>query len=200
MSEEQTTQSVVDEPKVAALPDTEATSARQDDDLDTLLAQFDESKPAPSASAKPEQVDAANDTQVANQTVLDEAKFIRSERFKKDMDTTIKEVRGDLPEDFFDGQFIQAWIDSQAMKDPRLGNAWSDRHKDPQKFKQVVGALGKEFAKKYGKLPDKNATEDREAVTAAVRGASTRAPEGKAPDFSRMTDGEFAKEWEKVSG
>lgn len=201
MSEEQTTQAVVDETKAPALPGAEATSARTDDDLDSLLAQFDEGKPAPSEPAKPATAaPAADDQKVANETVLNEAKFIRQQRFQQDMQATIKDVRGDLPSDLYDDDFVQAWIDARATKDPRLANAWVNRDADPKKFGQVKAALGKEFAKKYGRLPDRQATEDREAVTAAVRGASTKAPEGKAPDYSKMTDAQFAAEKARVMG
>lgn len=199
MSEENT-QPVVDETKVTAPPVTEATSARTDDDLDTLLAEFDKGNekspdPAQPATAAP----AATDQAVANETVLSEAKFIRQERFQKDMDDTIKKVRGDLPEELFDGPLVQAWIDSQATRDARLAQAWANRHADPKKFGQVVTELGKRFSK-YGKLPDKQATEDREAVTAAVRGASTRAPEGKAPNYAGMTNADFAAEKDRAFG
>jgi hypothetical protein len=60
--------------------------------------------------------------------------------------------------------------------------------------------LGKSFAKKFSKMPDKQATEDRETVAAAVRGASTRAPEGKAPNFAAMSDNDFQAEKDKLFG
>lgn len=201
MSEDQTTQAVVDETKVAAVPATEATSARTDDDLDTLLSQYDEGAPKPSEPAKPATAaPAADDQAVANETVLNEAKFIRQQRFQQDMKATIHDVRGDLPADLYDDDFVQAWIDAQAAKDARLATAWVNRAADPKKFGQVKAALGKEFAKRYNRIPDKQATEDREAVTAAVRGASTSAPSGKAPDYSKMTDAQFAAEKAKVMG
>jgi len=201
MSEDQTTQAAVDETKVSAVPDTEATGARTDDDLDKLLAEFDGSKPSSPEPAKPEpRAEAADDVKVATDEVLRARDEIRQDRFKRDMNDTIDKVRGDLPADFYDNTFMQAWIDAKASSDPRLAQAWVQRHENPQKFKQVVGALGKEFAKKYGKLPDRQATEDREAVTAAVRGASTKAPEGKAPDFAAMTPAAFQAEKDKLFG
>jgi hypothetical protein len=197
---EDNTQAVVDETKGAAQPAPAETSARTDDDLDTLLNEFDAAKPAATSTAQPEpRVEAAPD-KVANDTVLKEAEFIRSERFKRDIGETVKEVRGDLPADLYDDQLVQAWIDSRAMSDPRLGRAWAERYENPQAFARVKTALGKEFAKKYGRFPDKQATEDRDAVTAAVRGASTRAPEGKAPDYARMTPAEFQAEKDRLLG
>lgn len=200
MSEEQTTQAVVDETKAPAQQGAEATSARTtDDDLDALLNEFDQGQSTTSEPAKPAAAaPAANDQAIANETVLNEAKFIRQQRFQQDMQSTVKDVRGDLPADLYDDDFVQAWIDAQATKDPRLANAWVNRSADPKKFGQVKAALGKEFAKRYGRIPDKQATEDREAVTAAVRGSSTRAPEGKAPDYSAMTDSQLQAEKDRL--
>lgn len=203
MSEEQTTQTAVDTTKTPAEPGVAADGARTDgDDLDKLLSEFDSgtTRPAPEP-AKPEQMGAADpDFKAAKDEVLTARDEIRQERFKKDMQATVAEVRGDMPADFFDDRFVQAWIDTRAQDDPRLSQAWVNRHSNPQQFKRVVSALGKEFSKKYGKLPDKQATEDRDAVTAAVRGASTRAPEGKAPDMSRMSPQEFQAEKDRLFG
>lgn len=195
-------QAVVDETKGAASPAPEVTNARDGDDLDTILKEFEE-RPEASKTAQPEkpaETTTTNDVNAANETVLNEAKFIREQRFKTDMEATIKDVRGDLPSDLYDDDFMRAWIDTQANKDPRLAQAWVNRHADPKKFGQVSAALGKEFAKRYGKLPDKAATEDREAVTAAVRGASTSAPPAKAPDFAAMTPGEFQAAKDRMFG
>ena len=43
-------------------------------------------------------------------------------------------------------------------------------------------------------FPDKEATENRAAVSAAVRGASNPAPIERPLNYGAMTDGEFAKE------
>lgn len=201
MSEE-TQQAVVDETIGAAQPAPEGTNARDGDDLDTILKEFEE-RPAPSTTAQPEKpadTPTTNDVNAANETVLSEANFIREQRFKADMEATIKDVRGDLPADLYDDDFLQSWIDTQAKKDPRLATAWVNRNTDPKKFGQVKAALGREFAKRYGKIPDQVATEDRAAVTAAVRGASTPAPAGKAPDYASMSPSDFEKEWDKVGG
>lgn len=198
-----TTQAAVDDTKASAKPDAAVDSARNDgDELDKLLAEFDDSKPkAPPEPAKPEpKAGEADDLKAAKDEVLSARDEIRQERFKKDMGETIAEVRGDLPTDYFDDHFVQAYIDSRAAADPRLSKAWVERHSNPQAFKRVKGALAREFASKYGKLPDKQATEDREAVTAAVRGASTRAPEGKAPDYAGMSNAEFREAHKKDYG
>jgi len=194
------TQTAVDaETNAPAEPAAAVTDARTDgDDLDKLLAEYDESKPKPdAASTQPEQ-NAGTDTSKPqpDPAIAQVQQFI----FRQDMNKTIGSVRGDLPADFFDDQFVESWINARAGEDPRLGQAWLNRHTNPKQFEKVVSGLGREFAKKYGKFPDKGATEDREAVTAAVRGASTRAPEAPPPDMGRMSDAEFQAAKDRMFG
>jgi hypothetical protein len=201
MSEDQTTQTAVDTTKTPAVPGAEVAGARNDgDDLDKLLADFDDSKKAPPEPAKPEPTGADHDLKA----VLDEVRGLRTERqqetFRKDMDTTVKDVRGNLDPEFFDDVFVESWMDAQARQDPRLAQAWANRHANPKQFQKVVDTLGRSFVKKYGNLPDKAATEDRDAVAHAVRGASTKAPPEKAPDFSKMSPGEFQAEKDRMFG
>ena len=193
MSEAQTTQTAVDTTKTPAEPGVAADGARTDgDDLDELLSKFDSDTTRPTPEpAKPEPTGEASDLKA----VLDEVRELRTERnketFRKDMDAMTKTVRGNLDPEFFDDTFMEAWIDKQARDDPRLLQAFGNRHANPKQFQKVVETLGRSFNKRYSKLPDRQATEDREAVTAAVRGASTKAPEGKAPDYSGMNNAEF---------
>ena len=196
MSEDQTTQTVVDETNPPAAPAGTEPSARNDDgDLDTLLSQWDQPASKPSDTAPPATAAPAADTvKDASAEVLAARDEIRTERFQRDMNATIKDVRGDLPADLYDDDMVQSWIDAQARKDPRLAAAWVNRNADPKKFGQVKTALGKEFAKRYGRIPDQGATEDRAAVTAAVRGSSQRAPEAKAPNYAEMSNAEFEAE------
>ena len=204
MSEEQTTQTAVETTKPPAQPGGAEAGARNDgDDLDKLLAEFDDgSQPKPPPEpAKPEPKPGAADDLKA---LADEVRGLRTERqretFRRDMDAAIKDVRGNLDPEFFDDTFVESWMDAQARQDPRLAAAWAQRHDNPKQFAKVKETLGRQFAKKYGKLPDKQATEDREAVTAAVRGASTRVPEGKAPDYSKMSPAEFQAEKDRLFG
>lgn len=205
MSEAQTTQTAVDTTTAPAQPGATAPDARNDgDDLDRLLSEYDESG---RARTPPEPARPATNADTANpdlRALADEVKGLRTERqqetFRRDMDAMTKNVRGDLDPEFFDDSFMEAWIDKQARDDPRLLQAFANRHANPKQFQKVVDTLGRSFNKRYSKLPDKSATEDREAVTAAVRGASTRAPEGKAPDYGKMSNQEFREAHKKEHG
>lgn len=201
MSEDQTTQAVVDKPDVTAQPVTEGANARDDgDNLDNLLKEYDEQAPKKNAESVPEQPGAADDLKV----LLEQARGVISEanatKFRHDMDKTIKNIRGELDASVFDDDFVEAWVDAQARKDPRLSKAWLNRNANPKQFEKVQAELGKSFEKRYSKMPDKQATEDREAVTAAVRGASTQAPERKPANYAGMSDSEYRDAVKKEHG
>lgn len=201
MSEATTEQPAVDATKTPAQPGVEAgQDARKDgDDVDTLLNEFQAStktsEPAP--QPKPEPKAGTEATPSKPDPAIAE---VRDYIFRQDMNKTVTAVRGDLDPERFDDDFIEAWLDTRSRKEPRLAEAWVNRNRNPQAFQKVVAGLGREFSKKYGSLPDKQATEDREAVTAAVRGASNKAPEGQPPNFGSMTDAEFAAEKSKMFG
>lgn len=196
MSEAKTEQPAVDAVTAPAVPGAETgQDVRKDgDDVDALLNQFETStktaepaKPQTQPEPKAAPAVAAPAAPMTDPAVAEVRAYIR----KQDMTKTVAAVRGDLDPARYDDRIVEAWLNVRATEDPRIANAWLSRHSNPQAFEKVVAHLGREFAKQYGNLPDRQATEDREAVTAAVRGASTKAPEGKAPDFSRMSNTEY---------
>lgn len=218
MSEENKEQAVIDEAddQTANKSGAEDADARDEgDDLEALLSEYDaengddevrsptgkedgkSAKPAPESE---QDKDKSQDFEAIDRRLREFEKREAERLYRQDMDKAIKAVRGDMDGDLFDDRFMEAWIDSQARDDPRLTKAWQERHDNPKRFKSILDGLGKKFAKKYSKLPDKEATEDREAVSAAVRGASGKAPEPKAPDYSKMTDAEFRDAMEKDHG
>lgn len=214
MPEEQKQQPVEKKTDVQVPPVTEETVARKEDDLEDLLAQYDSGQPktevAPAADAgsstiKPEPKLEA-DTQES--VILQKLNAMESERtaereteraadaeklFKTDMADTVKLVRGDLDADHWDDALVEGWIDAMAKKDDRLATAWAERHQRPQHFEKIVAGLGRKFHAKFSSFPDKQATEDKEAVTAAVQGASTTAPEKKPTNYNSMSDAAFGK-------
>ncbi len=201
MSEDLNTQAVVDEANTQSTTGTEVNDARNNgDDLDSILKEFDTAT-KPAADSKPEQQPGAEaDIKLLAEQVKGFVSEANAIRYRQDMDKTIADIRGDLDPDFADNDFVEAWLDAQARKDPRLAQAWVNRNANPKQFDKVKAELGKALKGKFSKLPDRQATDDRAAVTAAVRGASNRAPETKAPDLSRLTDAEFQREKEKMFG
>jgi len=202
--EENTEQAVVEQTDDQATPETEEAGAQVEDELEKLLSEYDASETGASETEKP--VDSGKATTVEDRLERIDQRLERNERrteetnFRKDMDVAVKTVRGDLPGDLFDDTFMESWLDAQARQDPRIAQVWADRAQNPKRFDQVLTGLSRNFAKKFSNLPDAQATEDKEAVAAAVSGASKKAPEGKAPDYSKLTDQEYAEKVEKEHG
>lgn len=195
------TQTVVDAAKDQAKPGTAATDARKTDDLDTLLAQFatETAKPGTSAT-KPETTTTTATTTAPDKRLEAIEQRLANEQMQRDLAPVISKIKAAMPAEILDDAEIEDWLDGRARRDPRLAQAWQNRHQNPEAWGKVTDALGQQMAKKFAKVPDKAATEDRAAVTAAVRGASTVAPTGKAPDFSRMSQREYGDAVEKEYG
>lgn len=194
------TQAVVDEAKTSAKPDVKADNAQDKggDDLDTLLDQFKQEQPEPEAKPKTEPEQKLDTGAVKRLETLE--KTLAEERFQRSIQPVLKRVRGDIPAEVLGDDEILDLLDGRAKRDPRLQQAWLNRDKNPAAWSKIEQNLGRELSKKFSKLPDQGATDDREAVAAAVRGASTKAPEGKPPDFSKMSDNQFQAEKEKMFG
>lgn len=199
-----TTQAVVDEADTKPVAGSEAESARTttEDDLDKLLADYDtQNKPAAPASPipqpqAPQQPDELAMLKSEVQNLKTQAAKWADAEFRQEIQSTIKEVRGDLDPEFFDDDLVEAWLDRQARKDPRLAEAW----RDPKMRPRINGQLSKQFSKKYSSQPDRQATEDKAAVVHAMRSASTRQPESQPEDYSRLSTQEFREKIRKDFG
>jgi hypothetical protein len=196
---EATTQTVVETTDAQPQAGTEvkADARTEGGDLDTLLKSYDEQvKPKEPATA-PEPQATSTATQVKPDPAVAE---LQQRFFRQDMNDLVKTVRGEVDPTMADDEFVEAWVDAQARKDPRLQQAWMQRHANPSQFEKVKAELGKGFARKFSKLPDKQVSEDREAVSAAVRGSTKPAPDDKPPNYAGMNNRSFADEVEKKHG
>ena len=182
-------QPVVDETQASAKPDATVDSARNDGtDLDTLLAQYETETKKPEPVSPPE----TQQHQPVQQQVDPSVARLVNRFDREDLQKLVNNVKGDAD---VEDDLVEAWIDTQARRDPRLARAWLEREANPKAFEQISKQLGKEFAKKTAKRPDPALTEDREAVAAAVRGASThRAPESAPPAYGGMSNAEYRNE------
>ena len=87
---------------------------------------------------------------------------------------------------------IKAMLNSMAVDDPRLRNAFDQRHADPARWNKVLKSAAKSIQKEFSGLPDRKLTEDRDAVAAVVRGASKQTKtEDEAPSFKGWSDNRF---------
>lgn len=192
MTDEVNTQSAAQTTEVPAQPAAEATGAQatQTADLDTILSEF---RTATETAPVPEQKPVAEVAPDVVARVRQLETTLAERDFKEAITPVIKRIRGDIPEDVLADDEVQDLVDGRAKRDPRLQQAWLNRASNPGAWSKIEKALNQELAKKFSKLPDPDATEDRAAVTAAVRGASQKAPAETPPNYGAMTDAEFAQ-------
>jgi hypothetical protein len=180
-----------------ATPPAEGTGA-QIDPLEAALAEFN------SETAKTDKPDTsstpADKPKIDVKQLHDDAAFIREERerlekeaFGRVVADTVKAIKGDIE---FDDELVEGWLSARAGKEPRIAAAFASRGKNPDGWKKVLDGLRADFAKKFADQPDRAATDDRNAVRQAMRGASSTRPPTPAVDnkaLSKMNDAEFER-------
>jgi hypothetical protein len=199
-------------------PDTavnaDSVPAADGDELSKLLAEFDGSTagnpgvdresdlpsvtPPPAAPAP--QPDTNQNSGIEHR--LNEIhRQISYEASQRDYDAAVQAIRGDADAELFSDGLMNTWIEHEARSDMRLATAWVNRKADPQTYRRAIDKLARKFnAEVVKRAPDRQATEDREAVTQAVRGASTKAPAGQAPNYAGMSDAEFREAHKREYG
>jgi hypothetical protein len=116
------------------------------------------------------------------------------QQYEEDLKTAVTEIRGDLNPEFFDDQMVTAWLDAAARTNPRLQYVFVNRFDAPDAWTVAKNQLAKDFQTKYSKMPDPEATADRNAVTAAIRAASGPAQREPPPNYSRQTNAEYRQQ------
>ena len=197
---EANTQAVVEDTNVEATPSTAADNA-QGNDLASFLEDYE--KNASPQTPQPQPKQAADETSVVvelkSRLEAIESKQVL-EKNTKDFNDAVSQIKGDLDVPEF---VVKGWLLDHAGKNKAIDKIFDNRESNPQAFKQMLARMQKDFAattsKVLGKQVDANATEDRQAVAAAVKGATTRAPESRPPDIGKMSDHEF-REYQKSIG
>ena len=144
------------------------TPAETGDALDSLLNEYEEATQP--KQAEPQQ-------QSETKELLDYFKGQREADYAKQIDDdlksavdTVKEALGELPVKPSD-RALRGILNEMAVEDPRLKNAFEKRHENPQAWGKVLKSAAKAIQEDFSYDP--NLTEDREAVAAAVKSAST---------------------------
>lgn len=185
------TQAVATEAEAQVTPAAEATSAQNTTpDLDSLLSEFE-------TQAKPQPAPAPASTTAADPEIAELKRKVASMEFKQEFEPILKRVRGELSPEVLSDEELTDLLDGRAKRDPRVQNAYMNRHANPSAWAKIEKALNAELSKKFTPRVDAAATEDRAAVAAAVRGTSNKAPEEKTPDYGSMPNSDFQRELAK---
>lgn len=199
MSEEQ--QAVVDEANAPAQPGAEATSARDDvDDIQTLLNQYEEVEKKKNKSSEPKPEPKANDYEARIRELAERQNQIEQATWRaqvqRDVEELVGKIRGDSG---VSDKIILGWLDRTVKDDPRIETAYFKA--GPKERARWAETFARDFHKDFSEsIVDKNATEDRSAVTAAVRGASTQAPAAKPLSLGGLSDAEARETIRKEYG
>lgn len=206
----------------------ELVSAPDDPELSSLLDEFDgRSKPsAPSpAPSKPAATDFDVDSrylQLAMQSDqqrdllqrllqhnLDQsAAYEQQERIRQenaDFEEVVAEASEALEGMPVAEDYAKRWFLAEVQLNPVLRETWEHRRDSPELQRRAVQVLHREIrrmVKEVGRIPDPSATEDRAAVTAAVRGAGRAPPAENSGEYERrvanMNSVEFNKEIQRL--
>jgi hypothetical protein len=196
MSEDKTTQTATTDADDPAKPDDEAKGAPEatSDEFEKDLAEFAKTEAKSSQPEQPKQSEKSDDEIVERVT----ARVRTRVEAERDEEALYKQIQGDLPESV--AKHVKGFVRERVESDPALMKVWLNRRENPDLYKRMATKLAEEFTSPFKNRPDAGATETKELVAHAVRGASTKAPEGKAPDYSNMTDAEFRAAVKKEHG
>jgi hypothetical protein len=169
---------VAEEPNADPNEDAAAvdSGAAQEDGLDELLKEFDAKKEA-SSQKEPEKAAEPTATEVPIEVLATLEKRLNdyeARQVRKELEGLFDRFTVGVQADQLDAE---AFLNAKALRDPRINQAYIQRESNPKRWDKVEAELHKEFSRRFGKKVDKQATESRDAVAAAVRSASTAAPQ-----------------------
>ena len=172
-----------------------------DDDLDTLLQEFDEetSQTGDNAGGKHATGDEDDTGLVGRLETLEGALA------QKDLDASIDIMKSaDDSLSVFKPGRLRAVIESEAREDPRIARAWLNRHQNPKAWQSICKGIGTKFAGELSGVTDSDATAGRDAARALAKGTPARNTStdlgGVSEDRLRdMSDAEFDAHEEKMA-
>lgn len=193
-------QAVAEETEGQAQPAPEESSAQETqtdsgDDLDQLLAEYDQN-----SSQQPSQQPSGQQTQPDVSKLQQEVESLKAQKAaemdQKDFDSVVDEMAQNAP---VSRTMVAGMVRQLAVDDPKIAEAWEKRLVNPKAWQAAKQRLNKSYSAEIKALADPSLSEDREAVTAAVKSASKKPPEEPEVDESQvrhMSDAQF-EQWVK---
>ena len=166
----------------------EAVEQTHEPSLDDLLSEY-EQQTAPREEAPRQQ---APQVPPDYEYIQQMARDYEAQQTKSAIQETVTGIKnlGENLKDV-DNEIIEGMLQSRAARDPRIATAWAMRHQKPSEWNKVAKSLAKELDSKFH-FPDRQATEDREALRAAVKSGPVQTNEVSIKDLNGMSDSEFA--------
>jgi hypothetical protein len=115
---------------------------------------------------------------------------------RDDLTKVIRDLKGDahVPD-----WAVRGWLSTVAEQNPAINDIWNNRESNPSAAKKLVASLKKSWDAEQAKNKpvDAEATTDKLAVAAAVRGTSSKSPEEPKKNYGGMNNAEFRQELSK---
>lgn len=157
-------------------------TAQEGDDLDDILAEFDSKKEAKDDKGGTKADNKAEQSSIdanALATLESQINEINQREARRELEGIFSQLSDGVEADEVDAE---AFLNTMALRDPRLNEIYASRGENPKAWNKVFGALKQDFTKRFGKKVDKRATESRDAAASAVRSASTAASDDGLTD------------------
>lgn len=183
---DQTTQAVVDDQGTESMT-AESDVNAQEPSIDDILSEIDKEFESGTKTPERKVASSGGDDIAELKNTVD---FLITRESTTDINKAVEKISGEIDVKI-PQKAIKGMLFDMANEDKRISDAFDNRYNDPKTWDKVLKAVSKEIGKEFKGLPDQKLSNDRELVTAAVRGASKTTVEDEAPDFSKMSDAEF---------
>lgn len=182
-----TAQAVADDNDPAVTQTGEQVGAQ--DELDTLLAQYQEGHEEPKKDLPPKSEQSDPVYQWAEQQMRERDKEATNQAITEAVKTVKTESGISLPD-----KMVRGYLELMAVEDPRISQAFAQRSQNPDQWGRVLKAAAKKLTIEMGETPDSKLTSDRNTVESAVRSASTaKSTQSESVDFSSMDRNQLDK-------
>lgn len=164
----------------------------QEDDLDSLLSEFDTETKAPKPESSGDQTDVKPET--TDDTTNARLAAVEERFMREDVANAVGALKEGHPAlAGISDSMIEARLRLEAENDPRFKNAFLNKAANPAAWDRVQESIGKKIAKEVGSPVDGQLTKDREAAVAAVNRNATSAPDAgpSNDDMIAMSDNQF---------
>lgn len=175
---------------------TKQNDGAQDDDLETLLAEFDSQANAEPDNSGKNVIQQAQQAQIDPKHIETLVSYVGSkmqeeqdQEFKKSVDKSVNTVLENLPEDKrISPVLAEGFLHKKASSDPRFAKAFQERDKNPKMWNSMLKAASKDLLKELS--VDRKVTNNVAAAAAAVRSSSSNQPNSPL-NVASMSDSEF---------
>ena len=165
--------------------------------VEDLLQAFDEAQPPVAEPA--EETDLAEKVEKLEAEIFNRSEAEAGEQEKADFHTAVgmvaEKLSGSLDRPLPE-KFVESFLLQEYLTDPLFRNAWDNRDQHPDLLLTNLNKAAKQIASDPARRVDAQMTEDKAALTMAVRGAASTPPPAQElthADLNQMSDQDFQK-------